>query len=131
MADIERIVCASDDLVEGGGGVRFLLDSSNSRTTGFVIRSKGRIRAYLNRCSHLPTELDSEPGKFFDSTSTFIVCSLHGAAYSPESGGCLYGPCGKTGLVPIDAWEKAGSVIVSLGSGSYPISNNLKEKELR
>lgn len=112
MAKEERLVCESFEVVEGGGGIRFSLAGQESRLTGFVIRYNGVVRGYVNRCGHLPTELDSDKGRFFDSTSTFLVCSLHGAAYSPESGRCLWGPCDKKGLVPIDAQEVEGKIIV-------------------
>ena len=112
MAEPERIVCESGDLVDGGQGVRFLLGEGRLRVNGFVIRHEGVVRGFVNRCRHLPVELDSVHGKFFDSTSNFLVCSLHGAAYSPSSGECLWGPCDRKALAPIYVLERAGKVIV-------------------
>jgi hypothetical protein len=34
----------------------------------FAIRYKGVVYAYLNRCSHVPMEMDYQAGRFFDDT---------------------------------------------------------------
>ena len=45
----------------------------------FALRFDGRVVAYLNRCVHVPTEMDWQPGEFLDSDREFIICSIHGA----------------------------------------------------
>jgi nitrite reductase/ring-hydroxylating ferredoxin subunit len=32
----------------------------------FAIRYKGQVHAYLNRCTHVPMEMDYQPNRFFD-----------------------------------------------------------------
>lgn len=86
-------LCASDDVVESGRGVRFAVLAGGRQSTGFVIRFKGTAFAYLNRCAHVPIELDWNKGEFFDSTGLYLMCATHGAIYAPESGRCGGGPC--------------------------------------
>jgi nitrite reductase/ring-hydroxylating ferredoxin subunit len=48
----------------------------------FALRFDGRVVAYLNRCSHVPTELDWQPGEFLDMDRRWILCAMHGASTS-------------------------------------------------
>jgi hypothetical protein len=45
----------------------------------FALRFDGRVVAYLNRCVHVPTEMDWQPGEFLDMDKRWILCSIHGA----------------------------------------------------
>ncbi len=76
----------------------------------FALRHGGQVRAYLNRCAHVPAEMDWNPGEFLDASRAFIVCSIHGAAYHPESGRCAGGPCGRRSLVALSVAERDGMV---------------------
>lgn len=76
----------------------------------FALRFDGGVRAYINRCLHVPTEMDWQPGEFLDSDKRVIICSLHGASYEPTSGRCASGPCGRGSLKPIRTAEIAGTV---------------------
>ena len=58
----------------------------------FALRFDGQAVAYLNRCVHVPTQMDWQPGEFLDAGREFILCSIHGAAYEPRSGRCAGGP---------------------------------------
>ena len=93
MAESKRLICASSDLKNSGDGVRFDLPSIGVRVTGFVTRYNDEIHGYINRCAHVPVELDWEPGKFFDLTGSYLLCSTHGAHYEPMNGFCVMGPC--------------------------------------
>ena len=53
----------------------------------FALRYDGRAVAYLNRCVHVPTEMDWTPGEFLDTARRYILCSIHGAAYEPVDAG--------------------------------------------
>lgn len=74
----------------------------------FVLRVDGRLVAYINRCVHVPTEMDWQPGEFLDAERRFILCSIHGAAYAPEDGRCVGGPCGRGRLKPVAVAEHQG-----------------------
>ena len=86
-------ICDSATVEDGGKGVRFPVRAFGDDTTGFVVRFGGKIYAYLNRCAHVPIELDWSKGEFFESSKLYLMCSTHGAIYMPETGACAGGPC--------------------------------------
>lgn len=63
----EILICAADAVADGGIGVRFPVTAGGEDATAFVIRHGGKAYAYLNRCAHVPIELDWAPGEFFES----------------------------------------------------------------
>ncbi len=85
----------------------------------FAIRHHGQAHAYLNRCGHVPMEMDYVEGQFFDSTGQWLMCATHGATYSPESGRCVAGPCTR-GLVKIAVSEACGEVRWHTSSNLQP-----------
>lgn len=107
-------VCASADLADGGDGVRFdllqELGKRRSRAVGFVVRFQGRVRGYLNECRHVPSELDWQPGRFFDRDGLYLICATHGAMYRPGDGFCIQGPCAGQRLVALTVEERDGQV---------------------
>ena len=103
-------ICASGDLEDGGKGVRFPVNAFGSETTGFVVRHGGKVYAYLNRCAHVPVELDWFKGEFFESSKLHLMCSTHGAIYAPETGLCTGGPCRGGRLRAIAVRESADGV---------------------
>jgi nitrite reductase/ring-hydroxylating ferredoxin subunit len=103
-------LCASGALEEGGKGVRFPVLAFGQDATGFAVRHAGQVRAYLNRCAHVPVELDWFEGEFFDSSKLYLMCSAHGALYLPETGACAGGPCRKGALRSIAVHEDADAV---------------------
>jgi nitrite reductase/ring-hydroxylating ferredoxin subunit len=98
-------ICDADKVVEGGKGVRFPVNAFGDAATGFVVRYGGKPYAYLNRCAHVPIELDWFEGEFFESSGLYLMCSTHGAIYMPESGRCAGGPCKGGKLRPIAVRE--------------------------
>jgi nitrite reductase/ring-hydroxylating ferredoxin subunit len=104
------LICASEDVQEGGKGVRFPVTAGNNDTTGFVVRYGGVVYGYLNRCAHVPIELDWSPGEFFEGGGLYIMCSTHGAIYDPENGHCSGGPCKGGRLRVIKVVETEGKV---------------------
>lgn len=98
-------ICNSADVVDGGKGVRFAVFAGGRETTGFVVRFKGKVFGYLNRCAHVPIELDWNHGEFFESTGLYLMCATHGAIYAPETGRCEGGPCRGGKLRPISVHE--------------------------
>ncbi|MBK6639044.1 MAG: Rieske 2Fe-2S domain-containing protein [Rhodocyclaceae bacterium] len=112
----EHLICRSEDLVEGGKGVRF----TTGRQVGaggtafdvvaFVVRFQGKPYAYLNRCGHVPVELDWQHGDFFDFSGQYLICATHGALYGPESGRCISGRCAGKGLAAVVVSEHDGAI---------------------
>jgi nitrite reductase/ring-hydroxylating ferredoxin subunit len=66
MAASERLICASADLIEAGAGVRFEVSLAGEPAPAFAVRFRGQVHGYLNRCAHVPVEMDFQPGEFFD-----------------------------------------------------------------
>ena len=104
------LVCASAALVEGGRGVRFPVQAFGEAATAFVVRHQGQARAYLNRCAHVPIELDWVEGEFFESSGLYLMCQTHGAIYLPDTGACAGGPCRGGRLRPVAVREDAGKI---------------------
>jgi nitrite reductase/ring-hydroxylating ferredoxin subunit len=103
-------LCASAELAERGDAVVFDVLQYREPARAFALRIDGRVVAYLNRCAHVPAEMDWQPGQFLDSDRQFILCSIHGAAYEPASGRCVGGPCGRGRLLSIAVEEREGQV---------------------
>ncbi|MEO7055211.1 MAG: Rieske 2Fe-2S domain-containing protein [Caldimonas sp.] len=103
-------LCASAELEEKGRAVLFDVLHFQEPLRAFALRFDGRVVAYLNRCVHVPTELDWQPGEFLDGGKEFILCSIHGAAYEPRGGRCIGGPCGSGKLTSIAVQECDGVV---------------------
>jgi nitrite reductase/ring-hydroxylating ferredoxin subunit len=110
LAGDPQYVCPSADLAERGKAILFDVVLYREAVRAFALRFDGRVVAYVNRCAHVPTEMDWQPGEFLDSGREFILCSIHGAAYEPGSGRCIGGPCGRGRLVAIDVQERDGGV---------------------
>lgn len=110
MAGVERLICASSELADSGRGVRFEVEYFGERAPAFLVRCDGRVYGYLNRCGHMPMELDWREGEFFDLGGRDLICSTHGATYAAASGKCLGGPCGGTPLVLLQVEERGGKV---------------------
>jgi nitrite reductase/ring-hydroxylating ferredoxin subunit len=106
------VICASAALAEAGDGMRFEVEVDGEKAPAFVVRWRGAPRAYVNRCAHVPMELDWMPGKFFDFTETLLVCSTHGATYDPATGHCVGGPCRGARLRALAVEERDGAVLL-------------------
>lgn len=110
MAETERLICEAADLQEGGAGVRFQVMYQGRREPAFAIRWQGRVHAFLNRCGHIPVELDFQPGQFFDHSGGYLICATHGALYDPASGQCMGGRCNGVGLITLSLVERDGNI---------------------
>ena len=104
------LVCDSVDVRDGGKGVRFAVSAFGHPATGFVVRYQGKVYGYLNRCAHVPIELDWAEGEFFESSGLYLMCSTHGAIYDPETGRCAGGPCRGGRLRPVAVIEREGKL---------------------
>jgi len=102
-------LCNSGDLLEAGQAVPFDVVYAGQTCRAFAVRFKGSVRAYLNRCTHVAMELDWQPNRVFDATGQWLLCASHGAAYAPDTGQCVSGPC-QGGLVKIHLVDNDGVV---------------------
>lgn len=110
MLDAPVFICASNELAEGNLGVRFPITEAGRSMTGFAVRFDGVVQAFVNRCAHVPMELDWTPGQFFDGTGLYLMCATHGAVYEPDTGRCAGGPCKGGRLRSITVIERDGQV---------------------
>ena len=111
VAALEPVhLCAGADLPDKGRAHVFDVLHFREPARAFALRFDGRVVAYLNRCAHVPTEMDWQAGEFLDSGREFILCSIHGAAYEPRSGRCAGGPCGRGSLTVLAVQERDGQV---------------------
>ncbi len=110
----ETIQFESTDLVEKSSGLRFNLPQLGEHVTGFVVRFNNKVHAYVNRCAHLPVELDWNEGEFFTVEKDFLICSTHGAHYEPSTVHCVYGPCKGKHLQPLPVTEENEQIIICL-----------------
>lgn len=112
MADLseDKAICSASELENGGKGVRFMIKQDGEAKPAFVVRYRDEVYAYLNQCGHQPMELDWGNAVFFDYEGEALICSTHGAMYSPTTGACLQGRCQGKGLTRIDVNEANGNV---------------------
>lgn len=102
-------LCNAAELLDGGVAVSFDVVYQGQNCRAFAVRYNHRVHAYLNRCNHVPMEMDYQPDRFFDLTGQWLICATHGATYQPETGLCQGGPC-RGGLVKITLDERDGVV---------------------
>lgn len=103
-------ICESSDVTDGGKGIRFPVTAGGEDASAFVVRFCDRAHAYLNRCAHVPMELDWNQGEFFESSGTYLMCATHGALYEPHTGRCAGGPCRGGRLHKIAVLEQDGKI---------------------
>jgi nitrite reductase/ring-hydroxylating ferredoxin subunit len=103
-------VCAGSALAERGRAVLWDVRLWGAATRAFALRIDGEVVGYINRCAHVPTEMDWQPGEFLDDERRVILCTIHGAAYDPANGHCVGGPCGRGKLLPVPVAERDGQV---------------------
>jgi nitrite reductase/ring-hydroxylating ferredoxin subunit len=102
-------LCSSVDLINSAQAVAFDVLFESRACGAFAIRYQDQVHAYLNRCAHIPMEMDYQPNHFFDNTGQLLMCATHGATYQPQTGACRGGPC-RGGLIKIGTSELDGLV---------------------
>jgi len=107
---VELPLCPSAVLEERGRGFVWDVLEHRQPQRAFALRVDGQVRAYVNRCLHVPVELDWQPGEFLDGERRWIICSVHGATYDPASGRCVGGPGGRGRLAAVETVERDGQV---------------------
>lgn len=122
----ERLICASEALVDGGDAVRFQVTRDGEEAPAFVVRHRNRVHAYINRCSHRGIKLDWDAGKFFDRRGRYLICAVHGARYEPATGNCIGGPC-NGGLVKLPVIEKNSAVYLALSDTTGATSDGQRQ----
>ncbi len=115
-------LCESAELINGALAVPFGVMQGARVCAAFAIRFEGQVYAYLNRCAHIPMEMDYLPNHFFDSSGQWLMCATHGATYQPQSGACRSGPC-RGGLTKIETSELNGVVYWHTAANLQPLES--------
>jgi nitrite reductase/ring-hydroxylating ferredoxin subunit len=105
-----EVICRSEELSDGGTGIRFSAVRDATADPAFVVRFRGRAYGWRNRCAHRQVELDWLPGRLFDASGRWLICALHGAHYDPANGICTAGPCVGGRLEPVAVQESEGLI---------------------
>jgi nitrite reductase/ring-hydroxylating ferredoxin subunit len=71
----------------------------------------GVVRAYVNRCKHLPIPLDGGSRRFWDDKEEHLMCGTHSAMFRREDGYCFAGPCRGASLDPLPVEVDASGTI--------------------
>ncbi len=119
---MRKELCASAELEERGRALVWDVLQYGQPVRAFALRFDGRVVAYLNRCVHVPTEMDWQEGEFLDLDRRWIVCSIHGATYEPGDGRCVGGPCGRGRLTMLRTEEADGRVYWYPSADIRPVS---------
>jgi nitrite reductase/ring-hydroxylating ferredoxin subunit len=100
-----QVICRTGQLEPGGLAFRFMVFyeelcllvkipiSVEDHLAAFVVNYQGNYYAYLNRCAHLPMQMDWNAGELFDDAKRYLVCATHYAVYEPDTGVSIAGPC--------------------------------------
>lgn len=83
----------------------------------FAVHGPGGIAVFENACPHLGVKLDWVPGRFLSADATRIICAMHGAEFSLETGRCLRGPCKGDTLTRVPCTIAAGMIMVPAECG--------------
>ncbi len=97
-------ICERADLAEGDSRRVEVLFRQQADSV-IVLRHRGEVRAYRNLCVHMPRSLDCEHGQVFDRHSGHLRCSMHGIAYSAETGESLSEICLGKQLTAVRVFE--------------------------
>jgi nitrite reductase/ring-hydroxylating ferredoxin subunit len=86
----------------------------DERTRFFVVKKNGVCHAYRNICPHAGAPLNWGVDQFLSWDKEFLVCSLHGAAFTIETGHCFAGPCKGDNLEAVPFELIDGKVVIKI-----------------
>ena len=100
-----------DDIPDPGAIVR---DFRNGRFyfSLLLARRGGAAFAFENRCPHAGSPLERPDGRVVVQEGRFMVCTAHGASFTPDGGVCAGGPCDGKGLTPLAIEILDGSILL-------------------
>jgi nitrite reductase/ring-hydroxylating ferredoxin subunit len=78
---------------------------------GFVVRSQGGVRGWIDRCPHAGFPLAFPPDRYLTREGDLILCGSHGALFRPHDGLCVGGPCAGRHLLPWPVSVRGADVV--------------------
>ena len=95
-----------------GQTMKFRLNRRGKLIEGFIVNVSGSYHAYVNRCPHAGTPLDTWPNEFLTEDGRHLICSTHGAIFDQRTGLCVEGPCPGACLEILPTESERGVTIV-------------------
>ena len=112
--DLSRVLCALYDIpVDGARG--FVAGQGDCPLRGLLVRTRGGVHAYVNRCPHAGHGLNLRPHEFLTPDGSLILCHSHGALFEKSTGTCVAGPCAGRALTAVPVRIEAGFVLLADG----------------
>jgi nitrite reductase/ring-hydroxylating ferredoxin subunit len=106
-----RVICALDDLPDPGA-LEFSFGAGEWPVPAFVVRYRGEVHAYVNRCPHAGYLLNWGSNSFFAPEGSLLTCTAHGAMFEANTGECVAGPCIGQGLHSLEIEIVDGQVLL-------------------
>lgn len=107
------------DEIPEPGAREFTVGEGDWPLRGVLVRYRGEVHAFVNRCPHAGHALNLLPDRFFAPQGDLLVCASHGALFEPRSGECVAGPCAGRALQSLEIEVRAGEIFL-LGAFSEP-----------
>jgi nitrite reductase/ring-hydroxylating ferredoxin subunit len=114
--DLERVLCLLAELGDPGSrafSIAIGLDRDAWPLQGLVVRRRGELRAYVNRCPHKGNPLNLRPHEFLTPDGSLLLCNSHGALFEIATGLCVAGPCAGAALTPVPIVVRGGCVLLA------------------
>ncbi len=119
------LLCKISDIPDGGAkGI--VIGSGTDVLDVIVLRRGGKIFAYVNRCPHQGTPLETFSDRFLDQTGELLICSTHGARFRVKDGACVQGPCEGVSLEPLRVQLSDGKIMLA---GAYTTRKSAKNPQ--
>jgi len=105
-------LCRAQDI--GEGQARGFLPAPDAPRKVIVVRWKGQLYGWLDRCPHYlqGTPMAWRKDGYLNGDGTHLACHAHGAWFEIETGQCVRGPCLGRSLTAVPLAETAGGDVV-------------------
>ena len=87
----EQLLGRLEDIPEGA--TRGFDPSGDGEDSIFIVRRRGELHAYRNRCPHQGARMAWKRHAHLNRAADRIICYAHGAQFDVATGRCLLGPC--------------------------------------
>lgn len=87
-----QVIAASFAVRSQGQATLFRVIKAGHIFPAFVVRTKGKVPAYLNVCPHRGLRLNGSSRDVFHTDGGYLSCRAHGAGFDPATGACTIGP---------------------------------------
>ncbi|MGR8947526.1 MAG: Rieske (2Fe-2S) protein [Gammaproteobacteria bacterium] len=107
----ETLLCRIEEL-DSSYAIAREIAVGTRRLSCIVYARDGQVRVFLNSCPHTGIRLEWRENDFMDASGAYLMCSMHGALFRPNDGGCLEGPCVGESLIMLENVVRDGNIYV-------------------